>query len=141
MVVLGIDTIAVVVTDRRRALAWYRDVLGLPVAYIGPSISNPDPSVQGVPENPGHWIELGPRAPRTRVHLCEMPGAPEPGPTGLTFLSADIRADYERMRAAGVRFRSAPERMDWGEWICEFEDPDGNVFDLKQPLDPRPWSA
>jgi predicted enzyme related to lactoylglutathione lyase len=29
--------------------------------------------------------------------------------------------------------------MDWGEWIASFVDPDGNEFDLKQPLDPAAW--
>jgi hypothetical protein len=24
--------------------------------------------------------------------------------------------------------------MEWGEWLCEFADPDGNEFDLKQPI-------
>ncbi|MEK6851935.1 MAG: VOC family protein [Candidatus Thermoplasmatota archaeon] len=133
MSILGIDTVAIVVKNRRQAVAWYRDVLGLAVAYIGPNDPNADPTVQGASDNPGHWIELGPGRPRTRVHLCEMGGETEPGPTGITFLTADIHADYERMRSKGVRFSSPPKRMDWGEWLCEFEDPDGNEFDLKQP--------
>ncbi len=140
MTIQGLDTVAIVVADRRKAIAWYRDVLGVPVAYIGPSTPNPEPTVQGTPDDPGHWIELGPRAPRTRVHLCEMGGQTEPGPTGITFLTDDILADYERMRAKGVAFQGPPERMEWGEWLAQFEDPDGNVFDLKQPTDPRSWS-
>ncbi len=129
---------AIVVSDARKAIAWYRDVLGLPVAYIGPSVSNPDPTVQGTPEDPGHWIELGSRRPMTRVHLCELGGKTEPGPTGITFLTDDIRTDHERMRARGVRFLSEPQRMAWGEWLCNFLDPDGNEFDLKQPAGARP---
>ncbi|HII41023.1 MAG TPA: VOC family protein [Thermoplasmata archaeon] len=133
MPIQGIDTVAVAVSDGRKSIAWYGDVLGLPVAYIGPEAPNPDPKVQGTPENPGHWIELGPRRPLTRVHLCELGGKTEPGPTGITFLTDDIHADYERMRRQGVRFLSAPQKMDWGEWLCAFVDPDGNELDLKQP--------
>ena len=129
----GIDTVAVVVADGSKAIAWYRDVLGLEGAYVGPETSSPDPSVQGAPEHPGHWIEMGPRRPRTRVHLCVLGGRTEPGPSGITFLTSDIQADYARMRAAGARFLSEPQRMDWGEWLCTFVDPDGNEFDLKQP--------
>jgi catechol 2,3-dioxygenase-like lactoylglutathione lyase family enzyme len=139
LTILGVDTIAIVVSDGRKAVLWYRDVLGLPIAYIGPSTPNSNASVQGTPEDPGHWVELGLRAPRTRVHLCEMGGKTEPGPTGITFLTDDIQAEYERLRTKGVRFLSPPQRMDWGEWICEFLDPDGNGFDLKQPLDSSPW--
>ena len=133
MTILGIDTIAIVVSDRHKAIRWYRNVLGLDIAYIGPSESNPDSTVQGSVDRAGHWIELGPLRPRTRVHLCEMDET-EAGPTGITFLTDNILAEYERMRAKGARFTHPPEKMDWGEWIGEFADPDGNVFDLKQPI-------
>lgn len=139
MTLLGIDTVAVVVSDRRKALAWYRDVLGLEVVYIGPNDPDADPAAQGTPEDPGHWIEMGPRPPWTRVHLCQMGGTTEPGPTGITFLTDDIQGEYARLREKGVRFLSPPEKMEWGEWLCAFADPDGNEFDLKQPIDPGRW--
>lgn len=138
MTILGIDTIAIVVADRHRAIRWYRDVLGLQVAYTGPNDPDADPSSGGTPEDAGHWIELGPRRPETRVHLCEMRQT-EPGPTGITFLTDDIRSEYERMVAHGVRFLYPPKKMDWGEWLTEFLDPDGNQFDLKQPVSVNEW--
>jgi catechol 2,3-dioxygenase-like lactoylglutathione lyase family enzyme len=135
MTIIGIDTVAIVVSNRKNALHWYRDVLGLQVAYIGPSEPNSDPSVQGSPDRPGHWIELGPSRPLTRVHLCELPeGRIEPGPTGITFLTENIQAEHDRLRSKGVRFLYPPKKMEWGEWLCEFADPDGNEFDLKQPI-------
>jgi catechol 2,3-dioxygenase-like lactoylglutathione lyase family enzyme len=134
--ITGIDTVAVVVSDRRKALIWYRDILGLPVAYIGPSVSNADPNVQGTVDNPGHWIEMGPNRPMTRIHLCELADhRTEAGPAGITLLTSDIVADYKHMTGKGVRFLSEPKKMDWGEWLCAFVDPDGNEFDLKQPSD------
>ncbi len=126
-----------VVSDAAKAIAWYRDVLGLRVAYVGPPSPKPDPAVQGTAQHPGHWIEMGPPRPETRIHLCRMGGETEPGPTGITFLTDDILADVERMRTLGVRFLSEPEKMEWGEWLCMFADPDGNEFDLKQPSSPR----
>ena len=130
---MALDTVAVVVSDKRRAIEWYRDVLGLRVAYVGPPEPNKDPAVQGTPENPGHWIEMGMARPMTRVHLCRLEdGRTEPGPTGITFLSDNIKEDYDRMKEKGVRFLSAPTKMEWGEWLCQFSDPDGNEFDLKQ---------
>ena len=132
MTVLGVDTVAIVVANRRKAIVWYRDVLGLPVAYIGPNDPGPDGPPEGTPDDPGHWIELGPTRPRTRVHLCEI-GGTEPGPSGITFLTDDIQADYRMMKSKGVRFPMPPQKMDWGEWLAQFVDPDGNEFDLKQP--------
>ena len=51
---MSIDTVAVVVSDRVKALQWFTEVLGLPVAYIGPAEPSSDPNLQGPPENPGH---------------------------------------------------------------------------------------
>ena len=140
MTIIGIDTVAVVVSNRRRALTWFRDVLGLPVAYIGPAEPDSNPSVQGSPDNPGHWIELGSGRPVTRIHLCELADQIiEPAPTGITFLTDDILTEYERLKLKGVRFVNTPTKMEWGEWLCEFLDPDGNEFDLKQPVEPQKW--
>ncbi len=141
MAILGIDTVAIVVSDRGKAIAWYRDVLGLHVAYIGPNDPGATLPAEGTADDPGHWIEMGPGRPRTRAHLCEFGGGAEPGPSGITFLTDDIHADYERMKAKGVTFSYPPKKMEWGEWLCEFQDPDGNVFDLKQPLDPKLWAS
>ena len=132
MTITGLDTVAIVVSDRRRAIAWYRDVLGLRVAYIGPAEANKDPAVQGSPNDPGHWIEMGVPRPMTRIHICELEDRhTEPGPTGITFLSDEIMGDYARLNAKGVHFLNAPKKMEWGEWLCQFTDPDGNEFDLK----------
>lgn len=125
--IVAVDTVAVVVSDRKKALEWYRDVLGLDPAYVAPDL--------------GHWIEFGPRRPLTRLHLCEMGGSSQPGPTGITLLTLDIAGDYGRLKARGVKFLSAPKREEWGEWLCQFVDPDGNEFDLKQPEDPSTWKG
>ena len=135
MTIAGIDTVAVVVSDRRKAIAWYRDVLGLRIAYIGPNDPEAKRPAEGTPKSPGHWIEMGPPRPGSRVHLCELDGTTEPGPTGITFLTTDIHEDYNRMKSNGAKFTYPPKHMEWGEWLCGFEDPDGNVFDLKQPVD------
>lgn len=119
MALTGVDTVAVVVAERRRALAWYRDVLGLREAYVPPEV--------------GHWIEVRPGRRGTRLHLGERGGTTQPGPTGVMLLTDNIRAERERLRARGVRFLSEPKLEEWDEWLCSFVDPDGNEFDLKQP--------
>ena len=131
--ITSVDTVAVVVSDGRKAIRWYTETLSLRVAYIGPAEPSADPSLQGTADNPGHWVELGPDRPLTRLHLCELADHHvEPGPTGITLLTDDIHADYERLRSQGVKFRHPPTKMEWGEWLCQFCDLDGNEFDLKQ---------
>ena len=96
MTVLGIDTVAIVVSDLRKAIAWYRDILGLAVAYIGPNTQESGSDVPGNADNPGHWVELGPSRPQTRVHLCFMGGSVEPGPSGITFITMRLTAGVLR---------------------------------------------
>ncbi len=52
---------------------------------------------------------------------------------------------YRGLKSASVftvlaRFLSRPEKMDWGEWLAVFVDPDGNEVDLNQPVDPSKWT-
>jgi len=78
----------------------------------------------------------------TRIHLCELEDhRVDPGPTGITLLTDNILAEYGRLKLKGVRFINSPKEMEWGEWLCEFLDPDGNEFDLKQPVEPEKWTV
>lgn len=120
------DTVAVVVRDRKRALEWYRDVLGLTEAFV--------PRDSAYPGGVGHWIELGSGRPLTRIHVCEVSKEwGVPGLTGITFLTSDIKRAYRILKRRGVNFKSEPKKMEWGELLCAFVDPDGNMFDLRQP--------
>jgi uncharacterized glyoxalase superfamily protein PhnB len=79
---------------------------------------------------------LGRGRPRARLHLCELSDHHiEPGSTGITLLTDDALSDCRRPKAKGVRFLSESQKMDWGEWLCDFDDPDGNEFSLKQPAE------
>lgn len=122
----------------------HRLLLALPQnsTKTGPAEPDSNPSVQGSPDNPGHWIELGSGRPMTRIHLCELEDhRVDPGPTGITLLTDNILAEYGRLKLKGVRFINSPKEMEWGEWLCEFLDPDGNEFDLKQPVEPEKWTV
>ena len=82
MAITIIDTVAVVVSNRAKALNWYTSILGLPIAYVGPSEPDSESAVQGTVDDPRHWIELGYKRPMRRIHLCELSDHRiEPGPT------------------------------------------------------------
>lgn len=72
--------------------------------------------------------------PHSEVHGSSA----EPGRLIWNIESPDVKADFERLKAAGgivVRepydFESSP-----GTWIATFADPDGNYFQLVSPMDP-----
>ncbi|MGI9549611.1 MAG: VOC family protein [Aurantibacter sp.] len=82
-------------------------------------------------DGPGKMIELmqyeNPKTPTT---------VSKRNPTDLgysySFEVADIQQEYNRMKDLGVNFYSAPEVL--GEfWMVFANDPDGNVFSLRQP--------
>jgi predicted enzyme related to lactoylglutathione lyase len=50
--------------------------------------------------------------------------------TGVSFDTADIRAAYDRLVSAGVRFAGPPEKQVWGGILAHFHDPDDNVLTL-----------
>jgi predicted enzyme related to lactoylglutathione lyase len=61
---------------------------------------------------------------------------PEPGRFIWNIESADVKADFDRLKAAGAivirepySFEQAP-----GTWIATFADEDGNYFQLVSPM-------
>ncbi|HUC91244.1 MAG TPA: VOC family protein [Paenibacillus sp.] len=48
----------------------------------------------------------------------------------IVFQCDDIDGTYERMKANGVKFLEAPNKMPWGTY-ARFADEDGNEFLLK----------
>lgn len=82
-------------------------------------------------DGPGKMIELMQyKNPKTSAKISKR------NPTDLgysySFEVADIQQEYHRMKELGVQFISAPEIL--GEfWMAFANDPDGNVFSLRQP--------
>lgn len=110
--------VSIVVSDTTRALAFYRDVLGLA------NVARPDLGY------PGAWIEVGGR----QLHLLELPN-PDPAEgrpphvgrdRHMAFLVDDLAACAERLERAGrpyTRSRSGRAAL-----FCR--DPDGNGIEI-----------
>ena len=63
----------------------------------------------------------------------EMRGAAkEPGRVLFNFETKEVKAEFERMKAAGAGVIKAPYEMQ-GMWIATLADPDGNYFQLMSP--------
>jgi predicted enzyme related to lactoylglutathione lyase len=61
---------------------------------------------------------------------------PQPGRLIWNIESTDVKADFERLKAAGAAVVREPYQP--GEapeaWIATFSDPDGNYFQLLSPM-------
>lgn len=113
-----IGQIAIPVHDVPRAIAFYRDLLGLRHLFDAP------PSMA--------FFDCG----GVRLMLT-IPQGPHDHPSSILYFTvSDLEATYASLRERGVEFIDAPHiisRMSGMElWMAFFRDPDGNVMGLMQ---------
>jgi catechol 2,3-dioxygenase-like lactoylglutathione lyase family enzyme len=108
-------SIAVVVSDRRKAVEWYTKALGLDLI-----------------DSEEHWVTVGRKGREGVLHLCQTTefdthGTLEPGNSGicLRLPGTDFEANCSALKARGVEFARPPEKSEWGWWAM-IRDPDGN---------------
>lgn len=117
--IAAIKFVSVPVKDQDRALAFYTNALGFAVATDQPFSGTQ------------RWIELRIPGAETRVVLFTPEGQEDRigGAQPLTFLSADVEATCDELRARGVEFLAGPETQPWGTYAT-FKDSEGNQFVL-----------
>jgi lactoylglutathione lyase len=108
-----IDVVYLYVRDLERSIAFYRDLLGIPLA------------------REGDWAEatFGDGV-RFALHAAPAERVLGSGTLRVDFEVADVDAVATRLREAGVEVGEV-ERDDWGA-ACEFVDPDGYRLQLFQ---------
>ncbi|SCK15072.1 hypothetical protein YW7DRAFT_00950 [Streptomyces sp. AmelKG-E11A] len=126
----------IAVDDHDKALAFYRDVLGLEVRN--------DVGFEGM-----RWVTVGSRDQPDVDIVLEPPVAdPNASPAdkqamaqllakgqlrGVIFDTDDCDATYERIRAAGGEVVQEPVDQPYGVRDCAFRDPAGNMLRFTQP--------
>jgi lactoylglutathione lyase len=113
-----LNVVYLYVRDLDRSLAFYRDVLGIPIER---DAHNPD------------WAEARfPDGMRFALHPWHE-GVPEigSGSVMIDFEVEDLDEALARLREAGVEV-GEPLREPWGS-VCSLIDPDGYRIDLFQP--------
>lgn len=104
-------------TRDEETVAFFRDVLGLPVDL----------------ELPVFWMMKLPDGSKVEVFgpATEMNEHFTTGPVA-GFLVEDVFSATEELRAAGVDILLEPELDDWGNAWVHFRAPDGNVYEFTQ---------
>lgn len=120
----------VLVDDQEKALRFYTEVLGFVKKH-------------DVPMGEYRWLTVvSPDDPDGPELVLEPDSHPAAGPfkralmeDGIPFTSfavADVHAEYERLRAAGVRFTQPP--VDLGPFtMAVFDDTCGNLIQIMAP--------
>lgn len=94
------------VADMNRAVAFYRDTLGLPLKFQSPD-----------------WSEFSTGDTSLALHLASEKNPP--GRVEIGFHVADVNAFYKEMVAKGVSFPMLPTRQDYGGTLAQFVDSEG----------------
>jgi len=105
--------------DVKNLLPFYRDVLGLKVGF----------------ETAGFVVlgELGAPALALGTHSEVHGRNADPARHMVGLATDDVRADWQRLKAAGVQFVEEP--TDYGNLrIATLKDPEGNLIQLLEPL-------
>jgi predicted enzyme related to lactoylglutathione lyase len=99
------------VSDMNHAVAFYRDVLGLPLKF----------------ESPG-WSEFATGETVLALHPASarnLPGAVE-----LGFTVPNVEQSHRQMVANGVGFSMPPTKQDFGGTLAQFVDSEGGFCSL-----------
>jgi glyoxylase I family protein len=119
--ILGLDHVSLLVSDLDASLAFYQELLGLPV------VERPDLGFEGA------WLALG---SGLTLHLLNLPnpdpvtGRPEHAGRDrhLALRVADLQLAQQGLRDAGVAFTTSRS----GRSSIFLRDPDGNGIELMQ---------
>lgn len=107
----NVYSIAVVVSDGKKAKAWYTSKLGFKLV-----------------DNYDHWITVKPKGSKTILHLCEVSKSMlEPGNTGIGFEVDSVDKTYKELAKKSVKFTKMPNDPGWGKQ-ARFVDLDRNEF-------------
>jgi catechol 2,3-dioxygenase-like lactoylglutathione lyase family enzyme len=113
-----VDFISIPTRDAVRALAWYRDVLGLPESDVS----------EGEVEAPNVTLSLWEPDRETLPFVASV--------AGFAIRVADVEQARAELEAKGVEFVAET----WDSGVCHFaacRDPDGNTVILHRHYAPR----
>lgn len=111
--------VRVFVTDWERAIRFYREILGMAIAYQSDEMG---------------WAQMAPgegQLALERVDPSDQEGRELVGRfVGVSLQVPDIFATYKTLAERGVEFLAPPEKQPWGGVLAHLRDPDGNILTL-----------
>ena len=110
------------VTDQDRAIAFWRDVVGLSVATDAPYGDG----------SGWRWVELEVPGAATRLLLSRRAGSQPSEQPDTILVCDDVDESYAALQARGAEFTQPPSDAPWssGERYALFRDSEGNLVML-----------
>jgi len=124
----NIAATVVFVKDMDKCKAFYRDTLGLEVTEL-------DPEHVAVQMDNVYFLLLEIGIAARMISEQELELKIDGGPRGLLAAGVEnIDATYETLKARGVTFLRPPTDQPWGLRTAYFADPEGNIWEINQPI-------
>lgn len=120
------DHVCLIVHDVSRAVAFYRDLLGLKVRDGWPyEEGSPYAVLNGISLWEQRMAEEcmgGLKSDRAKERFCNR--------VDICFFSDHVEEDYQRVLAFGVEMVHPLKEEPWGQKVFRFRDPDGNIVEI-----------
>lgn len=111
-----VSFVSIPVVDPDRALAFWRDVMGLAVTV-------------DAPYGETRWIMLAVEGARTQIHLDHVAGMPETSRPAVPMIATDVAAAVETLKGRGAEIVAPPGPAEWDHetTYALIRDSEGNV--------------
>ena len=117
---LNLNSVMIGTKQPKVLSAFYEKVLGRPADMVD--------------QENGFWGWNAGGAFLSVLEHSKMEGpAKDPGRVMFNFETAQVKEEFERLKASGAAIIREPYQMEGG-WIATLADPDGNYFQLVTPM-------
>jgi len=128
----GVVAMVLFVRDLAKCMTFYRDTLGL-------QVKESDPDSVGFSLGDQYFLLLEVSAAAHLISEEALELKIEGGPRVLLAAGVeDVDAAYEALKAKGVTFLRPPTNQPWGLRTAYFADPEGNLWEINQPIGSKP---
>ena len=126
--------VELIVRDLATCTAFYRDILGLEVRESESTSNSISFQIDNV-----YFFLLEAEGAAEMVSSEPLDFSMEGSPRVLLAAGVeDVDAAYETLSAKGVRFLRPPTDQPWGLRTAYFADPEGNLWEINQPINRKP---
>lgn len=138
--ILRADHVGLCVQNMERAIAFYRDVIGMVKVFdrefdatLAPVLGLPDAQLRVVKMEYGDFVleMFDYRVPQSHPP-AQFHTQWEHGITHIGFLVKDFWAEYQRLRDLGVEFLGEGNEIRPGCFVAYFRGPEGEVCEIRE---------
>ncbi|AWM17986.1 VOC family protein [Bacillus cabrialesii] len=124
---LSMKYLILYVSDSKRAIHFYQDILGLPIrAEHGTYVEF---------ETGSTILALNTRESAREITPLDIPDTSASHTFEIGFVTENVEAVIKRVREQGVTIIGEPKVKPWGQTVAYIADPDGHYIEICSPME------